>query len=77
MTFKLFFILYALTELFISYPKVASVIWKEVITQERPELFKGPFGIRKNIVGVYSCWRVIRWSVPVCIDLGSSALKSM
>lgn len=52
MTFELFFVFDALTELLALYPKVTSMIWKEVVAQERPELIKGPFGIWKNIVGV-------------------------
>jgi len=45
MTYQFFFLLYAVTELLALYPKVPNMIWKEVITQKRQELFKGPFVI--------------------------------
>lgn len=46
------FVLYAVTELFTLHPNITFVVWKEVIAQVRPELFKGPIGMWKNIVEV-------------------------
>lgn len=76
MIFQLFFLLYVVTELLTLHPNVPSVLWKEVIARERPELFKSPIGIWENIVEFSPGEESL--NVNSCVHrIGSSAFKTI